>query len=54
MKIIYNNILPFRGFIAMLTIFTLWVRMNYKGDKRLDAHFFTMKKYTPTGRLRYG
>lgn len=44
MKIIYNNVLPFRGFIAMLTIFTLWVRMDYKGDKRLDAHFFNHEK----------
>lgn len=44
MKIIYNNIIPFRGFVAMLTIFILWIRKEYKGDKRLDAHFFNHEK----------
>lgn len=44
MKIIYNNIIPFRGFVAMLTIFILWVRKEYKGDKRLDAQFFNHEK----------
>lgn len=39
MKIVYNNIIPFRGFVAMLTIFILWVRKEYKGDKRLDDQF---------------
>lgn len=44
MKIIYNNILPFRGFIALLTIFILWIRKEYKGDKRLDAQFLNHEK----------
>lgn len=44
MKIIYNNFFPFRGFVAMLTIFILWVRKEYKGDKRLDAQFINHEK----------
>ena len=44
MKIIYNNIIPFRGFVAMLTIFILWVRKEYKGDYRLDAQFLNHEK----------
>lgn len=44
MKIIYNNFFPVRGFVAMLTIFILWVRKEYKGDKRLDARFINHEK----------
>lgn len=44
MKIIYNNIIPFRGFVAMLTIFILWIRKEYKGDKRLNAQFINHEK----------
>lgn len=44
MKIIYNNFFPVRGFVAMLTIFILWIRKEYKGDKRLDAQFLNHEK----------
>lgn len=37
MKIIYNRFFPVAGYMAMLTLFILWVRKEYKGDKRLDA-----------------
>lgn len=37
MKIIYNRFFPVAGYMAMLTLFILWVRNEYKGDKRLDA-----------------
>lgn len=30
MKVIYNSIIPFKGYKAMLTLFILWVRTEYK------------------------
>lgn len=32
---IYNNFIPFKGFVAMLTIFILWIRKEYKGNERV-------------------
>lgn len=41
MKIIYNSLIPVKGFVAMLTIFILWIRKEYKGNSRyLDDSFF--------------
>lgn len=37
MKIIYNRFIPVSGYMAMLTLFILWIRKEYKGDKHLDA-----------------
>lgn len=44
MKTIYNNFIPVSGYMAMLTLFILWIRKEYKGDKRLDAQFFNHEK----------
>lgn len=33
---IYNNVIPFKGFMAMLTLSILWIRNEYK-DKVTDA-----------------
>jgi len=44
MKIIYNSVIPFRGFIAMMTIFILWIRKEYKGSKQLGYDFFNHEK----------
>lgn len=44
MKIIYNNILPFKGFKAMLTLSILWVRKEYRGSRQLDQQFFNHEK----------
>ena len=44
MKIIYNSVIPFKGFIAMLTIFILWVRKEYKGSSKLDEFVLNHEK----------
>ena len=44
MKIIYNSVIPFRGFIAMMTVFILWIRKEYKGSKQLGYDFFNHEK----------
>lgn len=41
---IYNNFIPLRGFIALLTLFVLWIRKEYKDDKRLDAQFINHER----------
>lgn len=44
MKIIYSKIIPLPGYMAMLTLFILWIRKEYKEDKRLDAQFFNHER----------
>lgn len=44
MKIIYNSVIPFKGFIAMMTIFILWIRKEYKGSRQLGYEFFNHEK----------
>lgn len=44
MKTIYNTFMPVPGYMAMLTLFVLWIRKEYKGDKRLDAQFFNHER----------
>ena len=39
--VIYNPLIPVKGFLAMVTIFILWIRSEYKGDtRRLNERFF--------------
>lgn len=54
MKIIYNSILPFKGFRAMLTLSILWVRNEYRGNRQLDEQFLIMKKFIPASSLKSG
>ena len=44
MIIIYNKILPFKGFSAVLTIFILWIRKEHKGSNKLDEQFFNHER----------
>lgn len=50
MKIIYNSVIPFKGFIAMMTIFILWIRKEYKGSRQLGYEFFNHEKFIPTNK----
>lgn len=39
--VIYNKLIPFDGFLAMVTLFILWIRREHKGDtRRLNERFF--------------
>lgn len=39
--VIYNKFIPFDGFLAMVTLFILWIRREHKGDtRRLNERFF--------------
>lgn len=38
--VIYNSIIPFKGFMAMMTIFILWIRKEYKNHPALDDSFY--------------
>lgn len=39
--VIYNPLIPVKGFLAMVTIFILWIRSEHKGDtRRLNERFF--------------
>lgn len=45
MKIIYNSFIPFKGYSAMLTLFILWIRKEYKGrNDILSPEFFNHEK----------
>lgn len=39
--VIYNKFIPFDRFLAIVTLFILWIRREYKGDtRRLNERFF--------------
>lgn len=39
--VIYNKFIPFDEFLAMVTLFILWIRREHKGDtRRLNERFF--------------
>lgn len=53
--VIYNPLIPVKGFLAMVTIFILWIRSEYKGDtRRLNERFLDMKRFMYINRLRFG
>ena len=52
--IIYNKFIPFDGFLAMVTLFILWIRREHKGDtRRLNERFF-MKQFMYINRQKFG
>ena len=38
--VIYNSIIPFKGFMAMMTIFILWIRKEFRNHPALDDSFY--------------